>query len=152
MPAQVTTILTAAALRHAMAQYQTERQRLEQRQRERAERTHSAFVDRFLHDRLSRQDIADARTRVLAAATRGLSEAMLMRFPSDLCTDSGRAIGNADPHWPDTLPGKARGAYRLWTRLGRSQGFHLRAVILDYPGGIPGDVGLFLDWSEPRPV
>lgn len=73
-----------------------------------------------------------------------------MRFPSELCSDSGRAIGNADPEWPETLPGKARGAYRLWARLGRSRGFQLRAIILDYPGGIPGDVGLFLDWSEPR--
>ena len=35
-------------------------------------------------------------------------EAMVYSFPSDLCTDSGRAINNYDPNWPETLQGKAK--------------------------------------------
>lgn len=149
MPILVANILTASGLRQSMAEYQAERWRSEARQRERAQRTYTAFVDTFLHEHLNRQDLAEARTRILAAAARGLSEAMVMRFPSTLCSDSGRAIGNAEPDWPESLPGKAREAYLLWERLGKPNGFHFRAAILDYPGGMPGDVGLFLDWTEP---
>jgi hypothetical protein len=75
---------------------------------------------------------------------------MIMRFPSALCLDDGRAINNGERDWPETLTGKALEAYTLWERLGRANGYRMIARIVDYPGGIPGDVGLFLDWSPPR--
>ena len=141
--------LSAAELRASMAETIAQRVQAESIARDRAERAHREYVDRFLHDRLTRRDIAELRTRMVAAAARGAFEALVLRFPSSLCRDDGRAIGNGEQGWPETLPGKARHAYRLWHRIGRSRGYRLRATILDYPGGIPGDVGLFLDWSPP---
>ena len=42
------------------------------------------------------------------AAERGEKQYLLLRFPSDLCTDGSRAINNPpNPVWPQTLRGEA---------------------------------------------
>ena len=51
------------------------------------------------------------RRLVMNAVKDGKMEAMVYSFPSDLCTDSGRAINNSDPNWPETLQGKAKEFY-----------------------------------------
>lgn len=84
------------------------------------------------------------------AAQRGDTELMVMRFPNALCTDKGRAINNAEPDWPDTLIGRPRQAYELWRdRLGPA-GYRLTATIVEWPGGLPGDVGFFLNWADTK--
>ena len=70
-----------------------------------------------------------------------------MRFPSKLCTDSGRAINNGEPDWPVTLQGKARSLCDLFGERGRPQGFKMKAFMLDLPGDLPGRVGLILSWK-----
>ena len=59
--------------------------------------------------------------------------------PSNLCTDSG-AINSGDPQWTDTLQGKAREFYNRYVEFGRPQGFQFKAMIINFPGGMPGDV------------
>jgi hypothetical protein len=81
------------------------------------------------------------------AAERGEAELMVMRFPNELCTDKGRAINNAEAGWPDTLTGRPRQAYELWRDRLQSAGYRLTATIVDWPGGLPGDVGFFLSWG-----
>jgi hypothetical protein len=85
--------------------------------------------------------------KLRAAAERGQTELMVMRFPNTLCTDKGRAINNADESWPETLTGRPRQAYELWRDQFRPAGFRLSAMIIDWPGGLPGDVGFFLKWG-----
>ena len=58
------------------------------------------------------------------------------------------AINIADPAWPKTLRGEAAELYLRWEHDLRPRGFHLSAQILEFPGGMPGDVGLFLLWGE----
>ena len=70
-----------------------------------------------------------------------------MRFPSALCTDKGRAINNAEPDWPATLTGRPRQAYEFWKEHLQPAKYKLRAMIIDWPGGLPGDVAFFLSWS-----
>ena len=82
------------------------------------------------------------------AAERGQMETLLLRFPSQLCSDGGRAINVPDPNWPATLRGEAAEIYLRWEHDLRPHGFHLSAQVLDFPGGVPGDVGLFLVWGE----
>jgi hypothetical protein len=149
MNIKLANILTAQDLRQTMAEHQAEQLRLEAIARARAQSSHRDFVQHFLHDHLTKRDVADLRTRIIAAAARGAYEAMIMRFPSSLCLDDGRAINNGEPHWPGTLTGKALEAYTLWERIGKANGYRMIARIVDYPGGIPGDVGLFLSWSPP---
>ncbi|HSA82287.1 MAG TPA: hypothetical protein VLE23_15835 [Geminicoccaceae bacterium] len=72
---------------------------------------------------------------------------MVFRFPSDICTDGGRAINNGLAEWPQTLTGQARELYRYWHETLRPAGYRLRARILDYPGGVPGDAGFTLSWD-----
>ena len=64
--------------------------------------------------------------------------------PSEFCTDGGRAINNFEPHWPDTLTGFAKRAHEFWQKELQPLGYKVRAQILDFPGGMPGDVGIFL--------
>jgi hypothetical protein len=83
------------------------------------------------------------------AAERGEKQYLLLRFPSELCTDDSRAINNPpDPTWPQTLRGEAAEIYERWHSGLRPLGFNLSAQVLDFPGGKPGDVGLFLRWGE----
>jgi len=83
-----------------------------------------------------------------AAAENGAKDFLLLRFPSDLCSDGGRAINAPLPDWPHTLRGEAAEIYLGWERDLKPRGFHLTARVMDFPGGKPGDIGLFLGWTE----
>jgi hypothetical protein len=86
-------------------------------------------------------------TKTRAAASRGETEVLVMRFPSQLCTDRGRAINNAEADWPTTLTGRPKQAYEFWKEHLQPAKYKLRAMIIDWPGGLPGDVAFFLSWS-----
>ena len=90
------------------------------------------------------------KAKLRLAAERGQTELMVMRFPNAICTDHGRAINNADPSWPETLTGRPRQAYELWRDQLRDAGFKLSAMIIEWPGGLPGDVGFFLKWGDTK--
>ena len=93
---------------------------------------------------------ASLQSKLRGAAQRGVSELMVMRFPTALCTDKGRAINNSDKDWPDTLTGRPRQAYEFWRDQLRPAGYRLKAMIVEWPGGLPGDVGFFLHWGDAK--
>lgn len=99
---------------------------------------------------MSRQVRPDALERVMAvvkrAAEQGKSQILLIQFSSDYCSDRGRAINNAEPDWPGTLEGFAKRAYDAYEQQLKPHGYKLRAEVVDYPKGMPGDIGLFLSW------
>jgi hypothetical protein len=139
-------LVTPDELRRITAEKEMEKMReaLEKKRRMDDERHH-------FHDTFMNQDIRpDALERVSAlvrgAAERGEREVLAFRFPSDYCTDGGRAINSFEPDWPKTLTGIARRAYEFWQKELEPQGYKLRAQIMDFPGGMPGDVGIFLRW------
>jgi hypothetical protein len=78
------------------------------------------------------------------AASRGEKEIMVLRFPYSLCTDDGRAINNFEENWPDTLTGRPRQAYEFRRDHLRSANYRLKAAIIEWLGGLPGDVDFFL--------
>jgi hypothetical protein len=82
------------------------------------------------------------------AAEHGQEEFMLLRFPNRLCTDRGRAINVAEPGWPATLRGEAAEIYLRWEQDLKPRGFHLAARVLEFPDGMLGDIGLFLNWGQ----
>ena len=86
--------------------------------------------------------------KLRVAAEQGKNELLVMRFPNAMCTDSGRAINNAEADWPDTLTGRPRQAYEFWRERLRPLGYGLSAMIVDWPDGMPGDVGFFLTWVK----
>jgi len=102
-----------------------------------------ALIDQHITDSTWRAVCHHARE----AAEHGEKEMLLLRFPSDLCTDGGRAINAPLPDWPKTLRGEAAEIYLRWQSDLKPSGFHLTARVLDFPGGKPGDIGLFLIWG-----
>ena len=120
--------------------------------REALEKQHKVDDDRHhLRDAFMAQeihpDVFERVSRVVkGAAERGEREVLAIRFPSEYCTDHGRAINNFESGWPDTLTGFARRAYEFWQKELEPRGYKLRAQIMDFPGGVPGDVGIFLRW------
>lgn len=115
--------------------------------RMRAERERAALIRELREMRLTEADIERGYRRFLEAVRHGAHEHMLIRFPNELCTDGGRAVNAAEPDWPDTLTGVPRQLYELWRDRLRGLGYGVRAMILEFPGGMPGDVGLFLTWD-----
>jgi CBS domain-containing protein len=120
--------------------------------REKARRTAAAGRRQRVKD-LIEHHVSDESWRALLhhareAAEHGQKEFMLLRFPNQLCSDGGRAINVTDPGWPATLRGEAAEIYLRWERDLRAHGFHLAARVIEFPGGMPGDIGLFLVWGE----
>jgi len=105
------------------------------------------FTNDFLTQHVGEEERTMIQKLVLNAVNNGKFEAMVYSFPSDLCTDSGRAINNRLDHWPETLQGKAKQLYDRYVEVVKPQGFKLKATIINFPGGMPGDVGLFLNWA-----
>jgi hypothetical protein len=106
------------------------------------EQLRDAFMAQDIHP-----DVFERLSRVVkGAAERGEREVLAVRFPSEYCTDGGRAINSFEPDWPKSLTGFAKAAYEFWRKELEPQGYKLRAQIMDFPGGMPGDVGLFLRW------
>lgn len=130
------------------------RQRTEAaRQAQRAARQHQvdeaarlAWLDTLRGRRLSEAEIRHRLVHLAEAADQGDSQFLWDRFPSDLCTDRGRAINNFEEGWFDTLTGIPRQLYGYWESRLQQLGYGITAAILDFPDGIPGDAGLFLTW------
>lgn len=80
------------------------------------------------------------------AAENGEHEVLVLRFPATFCSDGGRRINNYEEDWPASLTGFAKTGYDYYAAELRPLGFSLRAEILSFPGGMPGDVGLYLRW------
>jgi CBS domain-containing protein len=103
-----------------------------------------ALVDTHVNAQLW-QDMLD-HAKLCAAS--GETEYLMLRFPSDLCTDGGRRIDVAEEGWEETLRGEAADLYDRWRKELKPGGFGLSARIVSYVDGIIGDIGLFLTWGE----
>ena len=81
------------------------------------------------------------------AVSNGQTEVQVYRFPNQLCTDHGRAINQQEAGWEKTLTGLPKEMYEFWNRQLRPLGYKLRFQIVDWPDGLPGDVGITLKWA-----
>ena len=81
------------------------------------------------------------------AVSNGLTEVLEMRFPNSLCTDRGRAINQQEPGWEDTLTGLPKELFEFWKRQLQPLGYKIRCQVVDWPGGMPGDIGITLKWA-----
>lgn len=114
----------------------------EKRRADERHQLQETFMNRQLHPEVK----ARVSTALRAAAERGETHLRVFTFPSELCTDSGRAINSGNPEWPKTLAGFAARAYEFYQKELQPHGYRLRAEILDFPGGMPGEVGITLSW------
>ncbi len=124
----------------------------------------AAFKKRLDEFQLTPEGIELAMGKIRRAFERGETELMFSSFPSSFCTDDGRAVLNAGappivkpdknapkpevPDWINTLPKGVRVVYDYWKQNMEPGGFKLSARIINFPGGKPGDVGLFFSWPK----
>jgi hypothetical protein len=140
---------SAADLRRRMAEREAAKAAEEVRRLKEQEEKQKEFHKPA--DRTPEQLMERVMELVNRAADRGQSEVQVYRFPNSLCTDRGRRINNSEPDWDRTLEGRPRAGYEFWRDHLRPLGFHLRAQVLEYPGGMPGDIGFFSPGSKRPP-
>ena len=89
-----------------------------------------------------------AATVIQRAVRNGLTEVQVYRFPNTLCTDRGRAINQQEPGWENTLTGIPKEIFQLWSDYLKPRGYRIAYQIIDFPGGMPGDISVTLSWGE----
>jgi len=159
------TLSVSALFAERDARRQRDREAEEQLQRRKEEEL-VEFRQRLDNFQLTDEIIHSGLDRIKRAFERGETELMISSFPSSFCTDGGRAIINAgappinkpskeeaaaraeEPEWLATLPAGVRLVHKFWKDNLRSGGFKFEARIINYPGGKPGDVGLFFSWPK----
>lgn len=165
MPEATNPVLSVAAL---IAERDTRRRKQREadeqlQQKEREER--AEFRKRLETFQLNDERVQAVVERIRRAFEKGETELLLTSFPSEFCSDNGRAVTNADlppinkpagaeeseappPEWVETMPAGVRVVYDYWKNNLKSGGFKFFARVINYKDGKPGDVGLFLSWSR----
>ena len=89
-----------------------------------------------------------ASTVIQRAVRNGLSEVQVYRFPNSLCTDNGRAINQREPGFEKTLTGIPLEIFQLWSDYLKPRGYRIKYQIVDFPGGMPGDISIVIAWGD----
>ena len=137
-----------------------------ERLRRRKEEELATFKLRLEDFHLADEMIPAQLSRIKHAFEHGESELMLASFPCEFCTDGGRAVFNAgeppinkptkeeearqaeQPDWLLTMPAGIRRAHEYWKQHLKPGGFGFAARGVSYPGGKPGDIGVFITWPR----
>jgi hypothetical protein len=114
-----------------------------------AEAEKHALIDRLSKPSgLSEDDKVKLASNVIQRAIRnGLTEVQVYRFPNSLCTDHGRAINQMEAGWEKTLRGIPAEIFQLWSDYLKPRGYRIRYQIVDFPGGVPGDIAITIAWG-----
>jgi hypothetical protein len=144
----MTNILSAKELMTKIAKVEGEKASKAMKAHEAAEAEKQALLDRLSRPSgLSDDEVMEkAAIIVNRAIENGMTSVQVFRFPNHICTDNGRAINQVEDGWEQTLTGVPKEIYEFWKRQLKPRGYHIRYEIIDYPGGMPGDVGIFLSW------
>jgi hypothetical protein len=64
-----------------------------------------------------------------------------------LFTDKGRAINQQKPGWEETLTGLPKELFLFWEKFLKPRGYKVKFEIVDFPNGMPNDIGFTLRWE-----
>ena len=139
---------TAQEMMERLALAEAEKASVEARKHAAAEAEKKALLDKLTKPSGVSDEEALRRVKIIVerAVANGLTEVQVYRFPNALCTDHGRAINQQEPGWETTLTGLPKEMYEFWDRQLRALGYKLKVQIVDFPDGMPGDVGITLKW------
>ena len=115
-----------------------------------AEAEKNALIERLSKPsgKSEEEKIKLASTIIQRAVRNGLTEVLVYRFPNSLCTDKGRAINQMEKGWENTLTGIPKEIFQLWTDYLKPRGYRIAYQVIDFPGGVPGDIGVTISWDE----
>jgi hypothetical protein len=142
-------ILNAKELRAKIALSESAKATAALKAHEAAEREKREMLERLTHPSgLSDEQVIEKASAIVNRAVEsGLMSVQVFRFPHTVCSDNGRAINQGEPGWEKTLTGIPREIYDFWKRQLQPRGYHIRYEVIDYPGGMPGDIGITLSWG-----
>jgi len=144
-----TLVPSAKALMEKIALAEAEKASEEARRHEKEELEKKALIEKLTKPSgLSDEQVMKKAAAIIErAAKNGLTEVQVYRFPNSLCTDRGRAINQQEPGWETTLTGVPKEIYEFWDRRLRPLGYRLRVQVVDFSGGVPGDIAVSLKWG-----
>ena len=158
--------LTVAELFAEREAQQRRHQETAERFQRRKEEELASFRQRLEDVHAVEEMIPAQLDRLKHAFTQGASELMVTSFPCGFCTDGGRAVMNVgeppinrptkeeearqaeQPDWLLTMPAGIRRAHEYWKKHLKPGGFGFDVRVISYPGGKPGDVGVFITWPK----
>lgn len=146
----MTAIASAQELRKQLAIAQAEKASAALKAKQAEEEERAAMIDHLRHPspRLSDDEIIEkAAALVNRAVENGQTSVQVFCFPHEVLSDNGRAIGEAEEGWENTLTGVPKEIYDFWQRQLKPLGYHIRYEFIDYPGGMPGNIGVTLSWT-----
>src|SRR4030081_3880387 len=98
---------------------------------------------------LTEDEKVELASAVIQRAVRnGLTAVQVYRFPNSLCTDRGRAINQQEPGWENTLTGIPKEIFQLWADYLKPRGYGISYQIINFPGGLPGDIAITIAWGD----
>ena len=165
MPQASEAVSVAALFAEREARRRSEQEAAERLQR-RNEEELAAYKQRIENFHLVDDMVPGQLERLKRAFERGESELMVASFPCDFCTDGARSVINAgeppinkptkeeaarqaeQPDWLLTMPAGIRTAHEYWKKHLKAGGFGFAARVISYPGGKPGDIGIFITWPK----
>ena len=150
MPANIDALIpTVQEIQKQSALKEAEKAEAQMRALAAAEAEKRALVDELTKPSGLSEDekIKRASTGIQRAVRNGLQEVQVYRFPNILCTDRGRAINQMEAGWEKSLTGIPKEMYELWRDYLQPRGYRIAYQIIDYPGGVPGDIGITLRWD-----
>ena len=142
--------MSADELRMSILQKEMEKMDVERKVREAEEKKLAAFTDEFLHKHVSEDEIAMVR-RLVDECGQGREDGgdglqlPLGPLHRQRAGDQQRRSELAG----STLQGKAKEFFERYEKFGKPQGYKLKAMVINFPGGVPGDIGFFLNWAPP---
>lgn len=142
-------ILTAKELKEKIALAEAAKASAAMKAHEAAEKEKHEMLERLTRPSgLSDDEVVEKASAIVnRAVENGLTSVQVFRFPHTICSDNGRAINQAEPGWEQTLTGVPKEIYEFWKRQLQPRGYHIRYEVIDYPGGMPGDIGIVLSWG-----
>jgi len=108
-----------------------------------------ALLDHLLKPSGLSDDVVSEKASIIInrAVESGMTSVRVFQFPHHVCTDNGRAISQAEAGWELTLVGIPKEIFEFWKRRLQPLGYRIRYEVIDYPGGMPGDIGITLSWD-----
>jgi hypothetical protein len=113
-----------------------------------AEAEKQALIDKLSKPSgLSEEEKVKLATTLIQRAVRnGLTEVQIYRFPNThrqgpRHQPDGKGLGEDAGRVPKEI-------YQLWSDYLQPRGYRIRYQVIDFPGGVPGDIGITISWDE----
>ena len=144
-----TTILSAKELAAKIAEERKQKALAADKAHAAEEKANKALIEKLRQPiGLSDDELLEKAAIIInRAVENGQTSVQVFRFPHAVCTDNGRAIIQTEPGWEKTLVGEPKQLYEFWQRQLKAKDYHIRFEIIDYPGGMPGDIGITSSWA-----